>query len=265
MAKYKPGENSLTNNFHANMGILFFGLIFVVIASFFDMFEISFNFSNISDIKENALVNFLVFVLAYFFSSYWFSPDLDIHNNRPGKGSFPLKAVLKSIDKTKKKMPVLKPLCYMAYLLLSPIHYVFNFAWRWFWHPFGNAFTHRGLIHWPIIGTQIKLLYVLCSYWLSVHYFSEVANIRHLPFNPSQSFYDFLFGSSGFYKSLLSQKLLLTAVIGMSIADICHIAIDYYDMVKNGNKNFIPPEFVAPRGFFIQFFRFLKKRILGGK
>lgn len=262
MSKYKPGENSLTNNFSANMLILLVFFALILAGGFLGFFELSLDISSRNLNQKNVLLNFMIFVVSYFFTSYWFSPDLDIHDNRPGKGSFPFKAVLKSLDKLKKAIPILKPLCYLSYLIISPFHYALNFLWRWFWHPFGNAFTHRGVIHVPLIGTQIKILYILIVYFL-ISKFIPLDVLAHFPFSPERGYKYFLLGEGGFYQTVWKNQLLLTSIIGMSVADICHIAIDYYDMFKNGNKNFIPPAFIAPRGFLIQFFNFFFKRILG--
>lgn len=263
MAKYRPGENSLTNNFRANMAILSLGLIGFILLGFFGFYEVSLDFSREDLVRKNLFLNFLTFLVSYFFTSYWFSPDLDVHNNRPGKGSFPFKVIIRYFIKLRKSFPPLTILISPLLLIVEPLHYLLNFIWRWYWHPFGNAFTHRGVIHWPLIGTQIKLLYVLSSYWLLAHFVASHFISVDLPFSPMLGFFDFFLSRDGFYQTLLSNELLLTMVVAMSVSDICHTAVDYYDTVRNGSKNFVPPEFIAPRGFILQFFKFFWSRISG--
>ena len=35
-----------------------------------------------------------------------------------------------------------------------------GFLWMFFWHPYAICHRHRGVSHWPIIGTAGRLLYI---------------------------------------------------------------------------------------------------------
>jgi len=118
--------------------------------------------------------------LVYVYASKFFQPDLDHHMNRPGKGSFPIpqeleallapvtKPIKKFIKKTRSKHAsggrivkiLMKPLIF-ALWLFDVMKDILPTAWNLYWKPFAYLFTHRGVPHWYVIGTWLRIWYVM--------------------------------------------------------------------------------------------------------
>ena len=256
MAKtYEPGHNNLTNNFTANMWAI--GLSNALLASYVVYRLASGREFDPRLVSMGALRVFLVFNLVYVVTSYWFNPDLDIRVNRPGKGSFPFGPILKRLPKIRRNIPGGGLLAGLLGVVLPPFHHALNLLWRIFWTPFGHAFTHRGIVHWPIIGTQLKILYMFFPYWLIGNLLGEQGRwtwVSEAGLSAS------LFGKGGLYSDFLTGGLLGVGFFAMLVADLCHTGIDYSDSVRNGTR-FVPPPFIAPRGFVYRFFHYLRARL----
>lgn len=170
----------------------------------------------------------------YIFASNYFQPDLD-QRNLPGMSHFP-------IGKKIKKFKFGRFLTWAVYPL--------NRFWFHLWQPFAKAFTHRGVVHWPIIGVWFRVLYLLCLVWIFQYVLSffglhtqildffEVWLKNFFPWTDN-------FGKISF--------LLLNFPIYLS--DTVHIAVDFYDSFKK-NQSFCPPR--IPRGLIIKFINTIK-------
>lgn len=257
---YKPGNNGLTNNYKANMAILAIAATGYLAASFLAPGLLHKKTGVNADAESlQVWLHIAIFSVSYYLTSFWFSPDLDLRKNRPGHNTFPLRPLMKILNLLKRKTPLIGGLFGLVATAASPIHELLNMAWRAFWHPFGHLFTHRGIVHFPVIGTHLKLAYLFAAYWC-VFWFTDLLGIMNPPFI-SGDFVEDAIGKSGFYTHVLETPLLLTALIGASVADICHSAVDYWDSAKKGSK-FVPPEAIAPKGFIYSSFRFFKKRLV---
>jgi uncharacterized metal-binding protein len=207
------------------------------------------------------LRKFSALILGYFLASYWMSPDLDHIEHRPGKHSFPLKPLIKLMRgaaedggrRTKWMLSI--PLA-----VTEAIHGVLNTFWRVLWQPFASMVTHRGIIHWPVVGTLLKwyylglvlrlLLAVLMLWPASRPYVGPLARdiLALLPLSPGGFLWDSgsLFGSffGSFGRGVFSSDVASFA-IGLLTSDMLHIAVDAWD---SRGRNFVPPPGIAPRG-----------------
>ncbi len=235
-------KNSLTDNYKANMVMLVVSLVGLVVLSEIGVIP------GLSGYKWADPVALSSFVLSYIFASKWFSPDLDIRVNRPGKGSFPFRFVIKTLSKSKRSLPAFigRPL-YLLGLSLEPFHFVINKIWNFIWTPFGQLFTHRGAVHWPIYGAQLRILWVFLIYW-TVGTFVEFFTKIDVPLVSGTILSD-AFGRKGLYSAIISSKPALFAWIAIMVSDVCHSSIDAWDSLKKGSK-FVPPPMIAPRGLF---------------
>jgi uncharacterized metal-binding protein len=190
------------------------------------------------------------FCCGYLFSSVWFSPDLDIRSdNKPGKYSFPLSFVIKPLNAilpANIKGPLLAP--------IIAIHEVMNFAWRLYWKPFGYLFTHRGVIHWPVAGTILKISYVYFSVFIFVW-------LLQLPSISSElkAVYLFVQNIPSLIPTLEANDAPVGVFLGIVIGDLVHIAVDWRDTVRNNRASFVPPPAVAPRGVFYKIITFFRR------
>jgi uncharacterized metal-binding protein len=254
--------SSLTNNFRANVAIL---AISILVASIFAILFpeayvklVGWNQRGIGGFIRHATV----FVGAYLLGSFWLSPDLDVYTNRPGKYSFPGGPIFKifysgsaSQLRVRRSLRPLRWVLDPLKLILLPPHIILNLCWNIYWQPFAALFTHRGAVHWPLLGTNLKIVYLYLTYFTvaKICYLSGVAALPLVSFGV----WDGLFGKGGVYHSIAGSSYATTAILAWAISDVCHSAVDLWDSLKEGKK-FVPPAMIAPRGFFIQFWAFLK-------
>lgn len=160
---------------------------------------------------NDALGGSVLFWIAFTFSSYYFQPDLDIHPNRPYKG-FPL-------GKWSLRVPI--------YGKISSI-----LSWLWFhlWTPYALLLTHRGVSHWPILGTLTRFMYI--GLFVKI---IDLSAETHL----FQDYYELVTN-----KHISDFKNIL--VLAVYISDICHTAVDMVDSLRKG-YSFQPPK--IPSGF----------------
>lgn len=106
----------------------------------------------------------IIATLTYMWCSRFFQPDLDHDDNRPGKGSFPCGVTpVNALYKFFKTL--LTPILgshgqWLAHALTFKPAFLVAKIWNAFWIPYAFIFTHRGLSHWPIIGTLTRIWYV---------------------------------------------------------------------------------------------------------
>lgn len=255
-SKMKSGGNRLTNNFRANISFLALGWI-ILVASYF------IGFLPDSD-SSKSVVSFLylatIFSGGYILTSFWFSPDIDIRSNRPGKHSFPFSPIIKLLRKLQKIVPIAKFLLGPVILVLDLLHYPLNRVWAFLTSPISLLFTHRGAVHWPFIGTAIKISYFSVLFFL-IGKFIYIP-ISFIPANLNlETVFDWVknVGPLWLFNLLLDGEIGRTVLFSIIFADICHTAVDFYDYIKNGNRNFVPPEVIAPRGLLIRLVKFFLK------
>jgi len=93
------------------------------------------------------------------------------------------------------------------YKALPPITYLLGAIWIAYWMPYALLMKHRGLSHWPILGTLTRLIYLLlipgCLLLLSG---------QHLEMTP-------LMIST-------MMRTILPLIIGLTLSDIGHLFRD---------------------------------------
>lgn len=261
MSGFKRKDAGLTNNFHANMVILLTVTVIYTLLTITGFNHPSLRILGGGLLARGATHGGIVasFVVSYFFTSYWFSPDLDLRRFRPGWHSFPLKPVIKLLSSKGKKIPLIGGVLSSAALFLTPLHTAVNAVWRLVWQPFAMLFTHRGAVHWPLIGTQYKIAYLYAIYW-TLGTLARTTFGVPLPLVGDMGLTDGAFGKGGLYDWILGTPHATAAWVGMMVADVCHIAVDYWDSAKKGSR-FVPPAPIAPRGLITNSLRFLRDRI----
>lgn len=100
-------------------------------------------------------------------------------------------------------------------------------AWYWqnLWKPYATNFAHRGISHSPVVGTLIRLIYiVLPSALFLLPFEADKAGIRNVLLSQLLAIpFTSLFVFSLFNISFLSIGFL---VIGICLGDILHIICD---------------------------------------
>jgi uncharacterized metal-binding protein len=153
--------------------------------------------------------------LFYCYCSTFFQPDLDQDVYRPGKSGFPLGTTISRSG---------------AGRFVRWATWPINRAWYYLWDPFGALFTHRGSVHWPVIGVWLRVLYLYAWY-----IFFEAIAMRLGIYSPKmrifelwcQAFFPWArgFGTVGFYVFCLP----------VFIADMFHSGVDLFESYKKGN------------------------------
>jgi hypothetical protein len=146
-----------------------------------------------------------LFIGLYYYSSRYFQPDLDQVQMRPGMGSFPVGREISSF------IP-------MMMFIWWPI----NRAWFFFWTPYAHLMTHRGISHWPIIGTVTRVLYISAPF--------VVFDVISLEALYKVDFWLYFFP--------------------VFVSDFNHFAVDYFDSARKGGAFC---SYVIPRGKISQF------------
>ena len=241
--EYRP----LTDNFKANM--LFMGIGFGVLVLGWGAGSVVYSHADVAMFEAVAI--------GYFLGSYWFSPDLDHIDNRPGKHSFPIKPLVKIMRNISLnggragRLMVAVPLVFC-----EVFHGTLNILWRMAWQPFASAVTHRGIIHWPLIGTLLKW------YWVAVILYLVSMASRYIPANDLSAAVsswnvgdllpvvprDFLTSDRSLFGSLFFGSRWTQAsnfAVGLISADLTHIMVDMWD---SRGRSFLPPAIIAPRG-----------------
>jgi len=152
--------------------------------------------------------------LFYCYCSAYFQPDLDQWNHRPGELDFPFGGLFSSFR--------------FGYLI-KRISWPFNRIWYYMWDPFGALFTHRGVVHWPIVGVWLRVAYLYVWYLaisVTLQRFGILSPKLKIFEAWCLSFYPGTknFGSMGFY----------VFCVPVYIADIFHSAVDLYESMQKG-------------------------------
>lgn len=187
--------------------------------------------------------SFIFFLVVYIYASYFFQPDLDHPVNRPGKGYFPVGVRMTRWTErlVEATVGVLLPFRFAKKASKVVPWVISSFAqiWNMYWAPYSLLFTHRGLPHWPIVGTLTRVYYLFLPYITLKHFFGikyemidNVINSFHI-WTPSNLFF--------------------TIALPVFISDIIHSGVDLVESVVKG-YNFCPPR--IPRGILAKLFRF---------
>jgi uncharacterized metal-binding protein len=139
---------------------------------------------------------FLYFGSAYMISTILLSPDIDLHHSKPSK-----------------RWKMLK----------------------WLWHPYRIVFKHRGLSHFPIVGTLSRLLYVFA---LVVFLYFVIVGIMSF----SHYSHTFIKSSDTFFQHIkyrIKEEDIFWFVMGAVVSDIVHIFWDFVFSFLKKLKKFI--------------------------
>ena len=153
--------------------------------------------------------------LFYCYCSTFFQPDLDQDQHRPGKHSFPFGSTVLHTGPGR---------------FLRALSWPVNRVWYWLWHPFGMLFTHRGMIHWPVLGVWLRIMYLYAWY-----IFFEGILMRMGLYRGEMRLFEYWiqaffpwsesFGTVGFYVFCLP----------VYISDLFHSSVDLYESYKKGS------------------------------
>lgn len=189
----------------------------------------------------------LIFCFIYVFSSRFFSPDLDIMDNRPGKAHFPLGAlpieILMKASKISKRSFLLP-----VYLLIETIlktQRILARLWYLYWQLPSYLVTHRGIYHWPIIGVLVRI-FILGIGLHFINAFLSIALNRELL---SKDCFKELFLMFLDYKD----PSFIYLCLPVYLSDIAHSLVDAKDSFYNGTR-FCPRG--IPRGLIAKILRF---------
>ncbi len=100
---------------------------------------------------------------------------------------------------------------------------------RFLWKPYTKIFSHRGISHYPIIGTVTRLVYLITVFLIlfSIFYFILINAYPESKKFFSQIMIDYSYLSSPFFISFL---------IGLFLSEIIHILTDVvYSFFKKIN------------------------------
>lgn len=173
--------------------------------------------------------------LMYLFASNYFQPDLDVLNNRPGMGHFP-------IGRWSQHWKIGRFFRWFLYPL--------NRFWYYLWQPYASLLTHRGAGHIPIWGVWIRVAYLL--FWTII--FNKAFLYFGIKLDYLIIFIDFLKSFYPWSENFLNLTWVLFC-FPIYFSDIVHIVVDYKDSHDVG-YSFCPPE--IPRGLITKTIRFLK-------
>lgn len=154
--------------------------------------------------------------LFFCYSSTFFQPDLDQETHRPGKFGFPFGTTISNTGIGR---------------FIRWFTWPVNRIWYYLWEPFGMLFTHRGAVHWPVVGVWLRVIY-LYAWYLVIEGFAMRLGV----YTPKMRIFEFWcqaffpgttgFGSVGFYVFCLP----------VFIGDIFHSSVDLYESYRKGSS-----------------------------
>ncbi|MEK2647494.1 DUF2227 family putative metal-binding protein [Bdellovibrio sp. BCCA] len=184
----------------------------------------------------------------YYWTSIFFQPDLD----QPARlHLFPLNL---EANLRKRKVSSFIPflgrvgnfrLFEFLHLITGPL----RFVWSMIWIPFASFFTHRGVIHWPLIGVWLRV------YWLVMIHFIVLSVMSVIGVEPTwvngaihywcMAFFPWSYNFGG--------KVFLMYCFPVYISDFFHSLVDYLESKNSGNQFCGPSQ---KRGLFVKAYRF---------
>lgn len=187
-----------------------------------------------------------VFILIYLYVNSYFQPDLDNHSI-PGKSHFPHGNWIRSYKIGR----------FIRWILI-PV----NRIWFYMWQPFASLFTHRGVIHYPIIGVVFRILYlqiILFLLFLITLFTNKLLLFFGFNINFASEYILNLLKSLNFIYPLptnLTNSYWFMISLPIYISDLTHIAVDYIEAQRK-LKPFCHKN--QPRGLIIKFYKNLFK------
>jgi uncharacterized metal-binding protein len=162
-----------------------------------------------------SIIRAMIFVFLYAFASAFIQPDLDQSVSRPGRTTFPL-GQFKNTNLGENLFNILYPL---------------NRIWYYFWHPYGLLLTHRGISHWPILGTLTRAGYILGIAWGLGHF---------LPFVHFGFIIDYLklYFPTEYNRTHFAALSIFwfSFVCPFFVSDVVHFLIDFFDSIRNNTR-----------------------------
>ncbi|WP_141733742.1 hypothetical protein [Oligoflexus tunisiensis] len=155
----------------------------------------------------------------YAYCCRYLNPDLDVRGNRCGARTAPLGFLTHGLRRMRLRLLL---------RLVKPFQFVLNIMHNLIWAPFGYLFTHRGILHWPLIGTWLKAswLFLLVAPWLHYKGYDLLETYRSVILSPWYMIWTF--------------------------ADLSHILSDIMIAKILKRKAFVPPATIAPRGWLMK-------------
>jgi uncharacterized metal-binding protein len=175
-----------------------------------------------------------IFVFFYMYCSDYFQPDLDVYGSRPGMTHFPIGKWVLYYSLARSLKYILIPLTKFWYHL---------------WTPYAYVFTHRGVSHYLILSTWLRVAYLLLIatiinesiFFITGNYYLVTMVSWLKMFFPWD-------------ENFLSLNWVIWCV-PVYLTDIVHILVDYFDAVKRGMP-FCPDR--IPRGFLAKLWNSMK-------
>ena len=173
----------------------------------------------------------MIFAGFYMYCSEYFQPDLDVYGSRPGMTHFPLGKWILYYQWARALKFILSPLTKLWYHL---------------WTPYAFLFTHRGITHYPILSTWLRVGYLYIIFYALNFILVKGFGVTDLLFTLKwlSSFYPW---DKGFFS-----VDWIVFCLPVYLTDFIHIMVDYFDAVKRGMP-FCPER--IPRGFFAKTWR----------
>ena len=140
----------------------------------------------------------LIFFVVFFYCSRFFQPDLDGTPNRPGMSNFPFGQYIMDFR--------------FLSIKVRNIMYPINRVWYFLWEPYAILLTHRGISHWPILGTLTRVCYLsilLPLFQLELNFLIEIF-------------------------TNYNDGLFYIVALPIYLSDIIHFLVDLWDSVKIG-------------------------------
>jgi uncharacterized metal-binding protein len=163
----------------------------------------------------DSLLRSVYFVGIYMLASAFVQPDLDQSVQRPGKTTFPLG----QFKNTKIGE------------YISVIFFPINRIWYYLWQPYGSLLTHRGIGHWPIVGTWTRAGYLSGILFIFNHVIPTIntAGIAHYLnlFFPTET--------NRLHWDIIS-LFWFTYIFPIFFADGVHFIVDLFDSIRNNTR-----------------------------
>jgi uncharacterized metal-binding protein len=136
-------------------------------------------------------------------------------------------------------------------LMILPFQKVLAKTWYYLWHPYALFFTHRGITHWPIISTYIRVFYLQLWIFLLL-LLTSILSIQNDLIVKINLFLNLFYPSSQFFL----KPIWIIFCLPVFLVDIFHEFIDFVDSKRKG-LSYCPPQ--IPRGYLSNFIELVKK------
>lgn len=225
--------SDLTDNVKANK--VFAPLVFIAILSYAH-FKLKLSFFGSLYPYYGALGFASLFTFIFMYSSQYFQPDLDVYGSRPGMTHFP----------TGRWIGMFKWGRFLRWLF-KPL----TIVWFHFWTPYAFMFTHRGISHYPVTSTWLRVGYVWVTF-STINLIVQALGLNITGINLIINWCEWFFP---WHPQFMSPSFILYC-LPIYLTDFIHISVDYIEAVIKG-KPYCSPR--HPRGFFAKIIEEIKK------